>query len=303
MKNFSFRNFSFDQQKAVDIIFKVTVAFLIIILLWYGRYLVRIFWFDTFTIPTCSMMPTLKPGDKIVADKLCFGARIYRDFHFDKRGVELQSFRMKGMGELRRNDIFVFNMPVTAHHITFIINYVYCKRCIGLPGDSVSIRNGYYCNNNYEGILGYRDNQRALSEMPDTLIAPDAMRAMPYDDHLPEWTIKNFGPLYLPRRGDVMTITPKEAVLYRYLLEWELKGKVSIDWKQNKVFVKNKPLTRHKFLHDYYFAGGDNVVDSRDSRYWGLVPDDYIIGIVKRIEYSKDKVTGEYDWSRFMQKL
>ena len=68
------------------------------------------------------------------------------EFLFDKQGVELQCFSMKGMGDLRRNDVFVFNKPVINHHITFVINYVYCKRCIGLPGDSVSIRNGYYRN-------------------------------------------------------------------------------------------------------------------------------------------------------------
>jgi signal peptidase I len=165
----------------------------------------------------------------------------------------------------------------------------------------VSIRNGYYRNNNDRGVLGCRENQTVLREMPDTLISPEVMCAMPYDEHLPKWTIKNFGPLYIPRKGDVITITPKEAVLYLAILEWELKGKITIDWEKNKVFIKHKLLSRHTFLHDYYFAGGDNVVDSHDSRYWGLVPDIYIIGIVKRIEYSKARVTGKYDWRRFLR--
>lgn len=295
------KNISCNQKQVLNIIKLVLICSLLMILLWVGKWLVRIFWFDTFVVPSNSMMPTLQPGDKIIADKLCFGARIYRNFHFDKQGVELQCFRMKGMGNLRRNDVFVFNKPVINHHITFVINYVYCKRCIGLPGDSVSIRNGYYRNNNDRGVLGCKENQTVLREMPDTLISPEVMCAMPYDEHLPKWTIKNFGPLYIPRKGDVITITPKEAVLYLAILEWELKGKITIDWEKNKVFVKHKLLSRHTFLHDYYFAGGDNVVDSHDSRYWGLVPDIYIIGIVKRIEYSKARVTGKYDWRRFLR--
>lgn len=211
------KNISCNQKQVLNIIKLVLICSLLMILLWVGKWLVHIFWFDTFVVPSNSMMPTLQPGDKIIADKLCFGARIYRNFHFDKQGVELQCFRMKGMGDLRRNDVFVFNKPVINHHITFVINYVYCKRCIGLPGDSVSIRNGYYLNNNFAGNLGCVDNQTVLR------------------------------------------------------------------------------------VHDYYFAGGDNVVDSHDSRYWGLVPDIYIIGIVKRIEYSKARVTGKYDWRRFLR--
>ena len=166
------KNISCNQKQVLNIIKLVLICSLLMILLWGGKWLVRIFWFDTFVVPSNSMMPTLQPGDKIIADKLCFGARIYRDFHFDKKGVELQCFRMKGMGNLRRNDVFVFNKPVINHHITFVINYVYCKRCIGLPGDSVSIRNGYYLNNNFAGNLGCVDNQMRLSKTPDKLISP-----------------------------------------------------------------------------------------------------------------------------------
>lgn len=126
------KNMSCNQKYVLDIVKLVLACLSLMILLWVGKWVVRIFWFDTFIIPSCSMMPTLQPGDKIIADKLCFGARIYRDFHFDKKGVELQCFRMKGMGELRRNDVFVFNMPIHNQHIAFVLNYVYCKRCIGL---------------------------------------------------------------------------------------------------------------------------------------------------------------------------
>lgn len=95
----------------------------------YPAYLgIRIFIADYFTIPTCSMQPTLKPGDKIIVNKLLFGARIYTDFHFSKEGSELKAFRTNGIRGIQRNDIIVFNK---AYHknkeIKFIINQVYCK--------------------------------------------------------------------------------------------------------------------------------------------------------------------------------
>ena len=121
----------------------------------------------------------------------------------------------------------VFNMPNKEWQIKFVINYVFCKRCIALPGDSISITNGVYHNNNYQGILGYREQQLALKSIPDSFIAPGALRAIPFDDHLPMWTIKDFGPYYIPRKGDLIKITPQNAALYKILLEYETQKNVA----------------------------------------------------------------------------
>ena len=249
----------------------------------YGVWLViRIFITDTFLIPSESMLPTLHPGNRIFVNKTLMGARIYKDFQFSKEGVNLKCFRTKGYRSIKHNDIVVFNMPNKEWQIKFVINYVFCKRCIALPGDSISITNGVYHNNNYQGILGYREQQLALKSIPDSFIAPGALRAIPFDDHLPMWTIKDFGPYYIPRKGDLIKITPQNAALYKILLEYETQKNVDINWEQKHVYQDGKPFTTHRFRHDYYFMAGDNVLDSNDSRYWGLVPDEYIIGIVSK---------------------
>lgn len=265
----------------------VVKSFALYYLFWGIWLLVRIFCFDTFVIPSESMTPTLRPGDKIVVNKMILGARIYRDFHFDKKGVELKSFRLRGLRGVRHNDMLVFNMPCGEGGMKFVINYVYCKCCVGLPGDSVSIVNGIYRNNNYPGPLGYVRSQKALGCVPDSLVSPSILHAMPYDDHLEGWTIKNFGPMYVPRRDDVVAITPTEAVLYKKILEWELKAKVRVDWERRKVYTGDRPLVRHRFEHDYCFMAGDNVMDSKDSRYFGLVPFEYIVGVVSDVVFSK----------------
>lgn len=264
----------------VKFVLLTVFSFLMGIPLWGVWQLTRAFVVDSFLIPTESMVPTLVPGNRIFVNKLLLGARIYRDFHFDKRGIELQSMRTKGLREMKRNDIVVFNFPINGDEIKFVINYVYCKRCVGLPGDSVSIVKGYYKNNNYAGVLGYEPNQRAMREIPDSLLPAQSLRAMPFDDHLEKWTIKDFGPLYIPRAGDRIPISPKEAVLYRKILEWELKGKLRIDWDAHRVYLGHRLLQTHVFQHDYFFMAGDNVQNSYDSRYWGLVPDTYVTGIV-----------------------
>lgn len=247
----------------------------------YGVWLlIRVFITDTFTIPTESMLPTLHPGNRIFVNKTLMGARIYTDFNFSKEGIELKSFRTKGLRSIKHNDIVAFNMPNKEWQIKFIINYVFCKRCIALPGDSLSITNGIYHNNNYKGDIGCHEQQLTLKALPDSLISPGALHAIPFDDHLPLWSIKNFGPYYIPRKGDLMEITPRNAALYKILLEYETQQAVDIDWDRKQVYLAGKPFTHHRFKHDYYFMAGDNVLNSSDSRYWGLVPDDYIIGIV-----------------------
>ena len=256
----------------------------------YGIWLlVRCFAFEYFTIPTSSMNPTLLSGDKVIVNKLLMGPRIYKNLQFVLSGQELESWRLKGLRKLRHNDIVVFNFPHHGGKISFVINNVYCKRIVGMPGDSLSIVDGHYCNNNYEGVLGVEDEQIRLNQMPDSLLWPPAKWTLPYDWHFP-WTIKEFGPMYIPRKGDVMNVTPCEATLYKMLLSWETGMSIECDWESKTVWAGDKRIRRHKWQHNYYFMAGDNVLDSNDSRYWGLVPEEYVVGIVDYIINKENEI-------------
>lgn len=130
-------------------------------------------------------------------------------------------------------------------------------------------------------MLGVEEEQQALALTPDSLLPDYVMNTIPHDPHLP-WTIKNFGPLYVPRKGDVISMTPKEAVLYREVIEWETGKKLVVDWMSMMVMLNRSRLFAYRFKHDYYFLVGDHVINSQDARYWGMVPDDYIVGIVSK---------------------
>ena len=250
----------------------------------YGLHLLRrAFVADKFIIPSDSMRPTLVPGDEVWVNKLLMGARIYTDFHFSKQGVQLQSFRTRGLRPITYNDIVVFNRANHGGTIKFIINYVYCKRVVGLPGDSVSIVDGHYRNNNYGGQLGLEAMQRRLQATPDNLLRRRRLlRSLPRNPHV-RWTIRNFGPMYVPRKGDVMAVTPKSATIYKTILKWETGKDIDVDWEAGKVLADGKPFRRYRFSHNYYFVAGDNVLNSDDSRYFGVVPEEYIVGIVNKV--------------------
>ena len=122
---------------------------------------------DTFVIPSDSMSPTLLPGDKVRVDKTVFGARLYTSLDFTDGRME--SIRTRGRRGLRYNDIVVFNYPVNDKgRIGFKMNYVYVKRVVALPGDTISFVHSRPVNSHYEGVLGLPEAQRRLEETPDS---------------------------------------------------------------------------------------------------------------------------------------
>lgn len=258
--------------KIISFLPKVATTVIIFYSIWL---IIRICLVDYFIIPSDSMYPTLKPGDKVIVNKTLMGGRIYKNFHFEEEGVELESWRLKGFRGIKHNDICIFNVPKHNNKISFVINHCYCKRCIGLPGDSVWVKNGFYHNNNFCNVLGLEEAQDKLHNIPDSLLSVRGINGNKMG-----WTLRNSGPIYLPRKGECLTITPREAILYHYILHWEIGKKIKYDMETGVVTAGIDTLKSHTFQHNYYFMAGDNVCSSNDSRYWGLVPEEYIIGIV-----------------------
>ena len=257
-------------------------------------YGIRVFVCDKYPVNTQSMAPTIMPGDEIVVNKLLFGARIYKNLDFLK-GDSMESWRIRGMRDIMRNDIVVFNFPYEEDNwqkIKFNLSKVYAKRCIGLPGDSVAIRNGIY---------GNIHNQLEFSATPDTLIPPVIWNTYPFEPDCCPWNIKNFGPLYVPQKNKQIPINKRNYALYRPLIEFETGKKMEV--RGDRLTIGGIPASRYVFQNDYYFMGGDNVSDSQDSRYFGFVPEEFVVGIVTRILYSKDRTTGKIIKDRTLKSL
>lgn len=276
------------------------ICFLLLIMALIGGYFGgRAYVADWFVIPTSSMEPTLIPGDWIIVNKLVVGARIYDEFDFGK-GVPMKSHRTKGFRSVEHNDIVIFNFPVNRKEkkIEFELNYVYGKRCIGLPGDFVSIVDSYYKNNNFDGELGDKSQQQLLKQSSETTIHVGTFNPKPTLG----WTIKDYGPLYVPRKGDTITLTPQNYILYEYVVEFESGKEISLI-DDGVLLLGDSEVSSYTFERNYYFMAGDNVLNSRDSRYWGFVPEEFIIGVATRIIFSKDRNTGEFRWNRLMKSL
>ncbi|MEJ8755671.1 signal peptidase I [Pontibacter sp. H259] len=108
--------------------------------------------------------------------------------------------------------------------------------------------------------------------------------------HVPSvynWNADFFGPLYVPKEGATVAITPKTLPLYeRVILEYEHNENAEV--RGGKLFIDGKEVNQYTFKQNYYFMMGDNRHNSLDSRYWGFVPADHVVGKAVMIWMSTD---------------
>ncbi|MDR2913858.1 MAG: signal peptidase I [Tannerella sp.] len=281
----------------LDVVFWGCMAFVAFICL-------QIFLFASFKIPTDSMTPTLVPGDFVLVNKAITGARIFNIFA-SLREEETPIHRLPGLRSVKADDVIIFNFPYpnSRDSLQMHIMKYYVKRCIGLPGDSLVIRNGYYAlSGNENRKIGFLPGQKHLSRRTkESLKEVGLYYSFPFDSAA-GWNVRDFGPLYIPAKGDYISMTPFHFSLYRKLIEWEQKASLQLA-PGGSVTLGGKPLLFYRFRHNYYFAGGDYAANSQDSRYWGLLPEEFIVGKAWLIWKSVNPHTGKMRWERVFSRV
>lgn len=278
----------------------IDVAFYLCLLAMLYLFL-QVFVVTSFKIPTDSMWPTLLPGDYLLVEKCSTGARIF-DVVESLEDKPVDICRMPGWRNFRRNDVLVFNFPYQERwdSIVFDVMKYYVKRCIALPGDTLEIRNGHYRIRGLDKEVGYLKAQQEIAALPDSG-SYVVMSAFPWSDRL-KWTIKDFGPLHVPAKGQTIKMDTLSFTFYHTLIGWEQKKRLHME-KDGSVLLGDSLIHEYRFQENYYFMAGDKATNSQDSRYWGLLPESFIVGRAVRIWKSVHPYSNQTRWDRVWKKV
>ncbi|MBI3239877.1 MAG: signal peptidase I [Flavobacteriia bacterium] len=239
---------------------------------------------QVYKVPTGSMNNTFQEGDYIVVNKLAYGARTPMtplSLPFGHTYLDWISFsyhRLPGFSSIQRDDILVFNYPAEKD-LPIDHRKEYVKRCVGLAGDVISIKKGIvYVNGRKRNEVATaipiyaRKYKRTAT---DSLFYSPAY--FPHSGSV-KWNSDRFGPLLVPKKGTRIRLTHEQLLIYREVIEsYEQKEVRELN---ELFFIDGKRQKYYTFELNYYFVLGDNRANSLDSRFWGFVPEDHIIGKV-----------------------
>ena len=183
----------------------------------------------------------------------------------------------------------------------------YIKRCVALPGDELEIVNQVLYINGEESPR-FPHMQNSGNPIQKGFYNPDSMLAKGYVSYYPifpndkqyDWTEDNFGPLRIPAAGDIIELTKLNIPIYRRIIT-AYEGH-SLEEKPDGFYIDGKKTDKYTIAMDYYWMMGDNRNGSADSRFWGFVPVDHIVGhaafIWMSVEPGKSMFGGGMRWDR-----
>ncbi len=264
-------------------------------------FVIRLLIIEAYQIPSQSMVPSLLVKDILMVEKISMGTRI-----------PIVNFKVPGLIKPQRNDIFVFVSPewkspgigkelisllslsLINLDNTFETPKNLVKRMVGLPGDTISMSNKILIINNKKVQTDYVIT--ADQVVYDRLVRDDRywkfdiykenfdnksriVQHLFGDNGFNRQEVYNFPEIYIPRKGDIITLKDKNDYykkLLLFLIQRESGKDVTLF--NGSFFMDGKELTEWKAENDYYFGMGDNRDVSEDCRYFGFIPEKNIFG-------------------------
>nr|WP_314839153.1 signal peptidase I [uncultured Flavobacterium sp.] len=322
--------------------------------------LVHTYVIQPFTIPTSSLEKSLLVGDFLFVSKMNYGARVPMTtvalpmVHDSIPLTQRKSYsswpllpylRLPGIQNIKRTDIVVFNWPVDTVYKFFDTskrraykpidkksNYV--KRCVGVPGENLSIVNGdvyidgkilqlperakpqfsykialdgktpidleylfkelditdraFFTNDTKRDTIFLsaltEEGAQVFKNTPGvTAVVKQIAKGVDQANfgkgvfpHLKKWNSDNYGPIYIPEQGKTVPLTIENLPFYKTIIDDYENNKLQVNGTE--ICINGKIAKEYTFKQNYYWMMGDNRNNSEDSRYWGFVPENHIVG-------------------------
>ena len=231
--------------------------------------LIRGFVLEAYKIPTGSMENTLLPGDFILVNKTAYSISTPRMIPI--LNIEIPKIELVKLDKPIRNDVIVFIFPGNINELSSPDKETYVKRIIGEPGDLLQI----YDKKIYINGRRIQNPSSALMDSSDIIMEGERSKGIyPLDKN---WNRDNYGPIFIPYKGLTIDLNIKNIKEWQMIIDREI-GKKVVRVEGTVITINDKPVRSYSFRKDYYFVLGDNRDNSLDSRYWGFVPEDKIIG-------------------------
>jgi len=334
--------------------------------------ILRMFLIEAYTIPTSSMEKSMLVGDFLFVSKVAYGPRVpmtplaFPLVHHTIPGINQKSYsekiklpyhRMKGLGNIKRNDCVVFNWPAEKEGRPVDKKENYVKRCVGIPGDVLELKNadlfvngapqeefdgmkkqwqynittqegrglnqemlykkfditegGYGRNRNEYNLILTNSSRDALNNFSNvTTMERRVEKKGKYSDYIfphdPNyaWNIDNFGPITIPASGSTIELSVSNLSIYKDIIERYENNKLEVI--DDKIYINDTVTTSYTFGMNYYWMMGDNRHNSADSRFWGFVPENHIVGKALFVWMSYDgnaKGLKKIRWNRLFRSV
>lgn len=133
-------------------------------------------------------------------------------------------------------------------------------------------------------------------------VATGGYSVYPHHPQMFPWNQDNYGPIVIPAKGMKIALNAENIIMYKRCIETYENNKLEI--KGNEVFINGAKADSYTFQMDYYWAMGDNRHNSLDSRYFGFVPEDHVVGKASFVWYSSGEgggYSGGVRWNRIFK--
>lgn len=254
-----------------------------IIIAFVAALLLKSLFIEADKIPTASMENTLMAGDVVLINKSSYS--IHTPRYIPLTYIEIPFFELIQISRPKRNDVIVFKFPGLDNQFLPEESVDYIKRIVGCPGDTVQIINRVVY------INGRKQVPPATALISNSGIEEKGARGDRIYPPGKDWNEDNYGPLQVPFKGEVIKINPENIMRWEAIIDRELNKK-AVSVEGSVITINGTPVRSYTLKKNYYFVLGDNRSNSLDSRYWGFVPYDYIIGKAVLIFWSNNPDTG-----------
>lgn len=291
--------------------------------------LVRTFAFTSCTIPSNGMENTLYRGDRVLVNKWSYGLRLPL--------LSLLGYHRWGSSQVQQGDIVLFNNPAPRKKETPIESReVYISRCVGTPGDTLMLNSERVVTNDnivnpdgkflysYPGeqedlllealssvgitdnlLFGYDNGNyvRSFSHYELYLLKQELQREITFKP-LQTNTADEVHPFIVPAKGMLVKAYPWNAKLLCNTINMHEGRHATL--RGNTLVVDGTPVKGFRFTKNYCWVAASNSINVTDSRLFGFVPEDHLIGRAALIWFSRNPEQSwneGYRWERIFQKL